>query len=215
MQGYFAFNTAMIPWVSSKLKVVCVRYATREGSGTFRLWTSSSELINHVCHRGFAQRSDHFIVIFVPDQNDGKSLADKPNRLQVHLGNQGTCGVNHLQAPLGRHAPNLGRNAMSAEDDPGSLRHILDRIEEKRPFAGKVQDHVVVVDDFLPSRKWARRKYPEQYLQYQSRGPRPRKSLWASKEQLSWEVAKGLVRRLSYKNFGPAKDSTGFRASLT
>ena len=100
--------------------------------------------------RGFAQRADHFIVIFVADKEDRVTLAGVPDCLHVDLGDQRTGGIDHLQLPLHRRGSDFRRNSMGAENDPTAARDFVEILDEDRSLLPQFTDDIFIVDDLTP-----------------------------------------------------------------
>ena len=84
------------------------------------------------------------------DQEHLARLPGIARDFHVHLGDQGTRGVENVeQAALGfllHHA----RHAVGAENHGGAVGHLVPFIDEYRPYGAQTVHHVFVVDDFVP-----------------------------------------------------------------
>ena len=92
----------------------------------------------------------HFRMPRVADQEHLARFARIARDFHVHLGHQGTGGVEHIQqAALGfllHHA----RHAVGAENHRGAVRHLVQFLDEHRADGAQAVHHVFVVDHFVP-----------------------------------------------------------------
>ena len=72
-------------------------------------------------------------MILVADQNDGETLPRELHGFQMDFGDQGTGRVDNLEAALAGLGPNLGRNAVGAEDNPRAGGHFDQFFHEDSP----------------------------------------------------------------------------------
>ena len=100
--------------------------------------------------RGFAKRADHFIVIFMADEDNRVTLASVSNGLHVYLGDQRTRGIDHLQLPLRSRNPDLGRDPMGAENNATAGRDFVEILYEYRSFLPQFIDDILVMDNLTP-----------------------------------------------------------------
>src|SRR5690242_2397186 len=139
MRGNFRRSASMMSRVSSTESVVCVRYATLEGSGTSREATASAFATTRM--RWGASPS-----VPMTDQHDGVALAGVTDRLQVHLGDEGTGGVDHAQAAPARLVAHGGRDPVRAEDDGRVVGRLVQLVDEDRALGPQRLDDVAVVN---------------------------------------------------------------------
>ena len=100
----------------------------------------------------FAQRADDFVVVAMPDQHDRVAFAGETDRFQVHLANQRTGGVDHVQVAAVGFVLHVGRNAVGAVHQMAAGRHFVQPVDEHDSLPAKAVDHVPVVDDFVVRR---------------------------------------------------------------
>ena len=93
--------------------------------------------------------ADHLFVPFVADEQDVVVLAGEPLGLVVHLGDQRTGGVDHLQAAGGGRLVHRRRHAVCGEHHDGALGHLVGLLDEHRATPGQRLDDVAVVHDLV------------------------------------------------------------------
>ena len=91
----------------------------------------------------------HLFVAGMADQHDLQALMGKPLNLAMHLGDQGTGGINGLQTAIGGLLPHGGRHPVRGEDHRGSGRHLAEFIDEERAAGLQVLHHMTVVHNLL------------------------------------------------------------------
>ena len=138
----------MISAVLVTQRVVWVMKATRSGSGTSRVATSST-----VCTRTmlWAPRPSYLdlLVALVTDHHDRVALGGEASRRNVNLGDQRTGGIDRAQMAGRRVLVHRGGDAVGREDDHLALGHLVLLLDENRTALGEFLDHVLVVDDLL------------------------------------------------------------------
>ena len=85
----------------------------------------------------------------VADQHDLAALLGVALALAVHLGDQGTGGVDHRQAAVGGRVLDRAGDAVGAEHRDGARRHVLDLLDELDALGAQPVDDVAVVDDHV------------------------------------------------------------------
>ncbi len=88
-------------------------------------------------------------MIAVADQNQGAAFARKLQSFQMDFGHQGTGRVDDAQIPLFGFYANLGRDAVSAEDQDGTYRNFFDGFDEDGAAATQLVNDVAVMHDFV------------------------------------------------------------------
>ncbi len=92
----------------------------------------------------------HFRMSGVADQEHFARFPGIARDFHMHLGDQGTGGVENIQqAALGfllYHA----RHAMGAENDGGAIGHLVQFIDEHRADGAQPVHHVLVMNDLMP-----------------------------------------------------------------
>jgi hypothetical protein len=83
------------------------------------------------------------------DEDDGVAVAREFDRFQVNLGDQRAGGVDDLQVPVRRLAPDLGRDAVGAEDRPRAVGDLVELFDEDGALAAQAVHDVLVVNDLL------------------------------------------------------------------
>ncbi len=84
------------------------------------------------------------------DQHHAAADAAQPRDFHVHLGDQRTGGIEHLEVALiGLLAHGL-RHAMRAEDHGGAIGHFVQLLDEHRAVGAQLVDDIAVVHDFVP-----------------------------------------------------------------
>ena len=136
--------------VSSIESVVCVRYATRSGSGTVTFSASSRRLDEADRVRRLAERADRLVVVVVADEDDRVALLGVVDGLEVHLGDERAGRVDRLEAASAAAiARTCGRDAVRREDERGVVRDLVDFLDEAGALVAQLVDDVAVVDDLL------------------------------------------------------------------
>src|SRR5665213_3809227 len=97
----------------------------------------------------FAQGADHFVVVFVTDQDNGVALARELYGFEVNLGDQRTGGINDRQSALFALTPDFRRYAVGAENSTAAIRHLRQFFDKHRAERPQFFHHVLVVYDFL------------------------------------------------------------------
>ncbi len=99
--------------------------------------------------RGLAHRAFDFRVAGVADHHDVAALLAHPRDLDVHLGDQRACRVEHAEAAcFGIGAHRLG-DAVRGEHDRRAGRNLVQLLDEHRALVAQVVDDELVVDHFV------------------------------------------------------------------
>jgi hypothetical protein len=86
-------------------------------------------------------------VAGVADEDDRVAAGGEPAGLGVHLRDEGTGRVEHLQVALGAAPVHLRGDAVGGEHQHGAGRDVLLGLDEDGAPAGQLRDHVAVVHD--------------------------------------------------------------------
>src|SRR5829696_2491324 len=121
---------------------------------TGRIWQFEvRDLVGRFHHcdvvRRLTRGAFDLLMTRVPDEQNVQSLAGEPLGLLVHLCDQRTGGVDHLEAPRLRLRMDGRRNAVRGEDHRRALRHLRKFIDEDGATALQILHHMTVVDDLL------------------------------------------------------------------
>jgi len=94
-------------------------------------------------------RADDFRMEGMPDQDDLTALIGVALALDMDFRDEWASRVDDRQAA--RSGPILDRagDAVGAEDRDAARRHLVDLVDEMRPFAAQPLDNVTVVDDLM------------------------------------------------------------------
>ena len=101
------------------------------------------------CVGRLAHRADHLVVPLVTDEHDVVAGLGVFDRLEMHLRDEWTGGVDRREPPLGRDATHLRGDAVRGEEEHGAFGHLLDAIHEHGPLADEAIDDVLVVHDLV------------------------------------------------------------------
>ncbi len=96
-----------------------------------------------------AHGAHDLVVVGVADEDDRVPLARVADRLEVHLGDERTGGVDHAQSPALGLVAHGGGDAVGAEDDRRPVRHLVELVDEVGALGAKRLHHVPVVHDLL------------------------------------------------------------------
>ena len=166
--------------VSSRLSVVCVRYATRFGIGhvnDFNLFRRSHDL-RHQWR--FAQRANDFVVIAMANQDQRIAFLGELHRLHVNLGDQRTGRINDAQLALLAVLADLGRNAVRAVNHALAVGHLVHAVDKNRALAVAVPRPQSGCGRSPCARRSAAQRSPAQCGQYRWPAPLRRRSHAAS-----------------------------------
>src|SRR5438874_597122 len=94
-------------------------------------------------------RAQHLIVTFMPNEDNGVTLAGEADSLQMDLGDQGASGVNGSKTALGRNAAHLRRHAMSAIEQCGPMRNLAHMIHKDDASLTKLLHDGPIVHDLV------------------------------------------------------------------
>src|SRR6184192_1108738 len=88
-------------------------------------------------------------MVAMTDENDGALFAGKLQRLEVHLGDERTSGVNYFQlAGLGFVADRR-RNAVGAKNEHRTMGNFLDGFDKNRTAPAQLLHNIRVMDNLV------------------------------------------------------------------
>jgi len=107
-----------------------------------------SNIRNHLGDVGrLAQGAFDFVVVAMADENQRITLLGEFDRLDVNLGDQGAGGVDHLQVACLAQLADGRRNPVRGIDDPLTLWHFFDFVDEDGALFRQFIDDIAVMDD--------------------------------------------------------------------
>jgi putative radical SAM enzyme (TIGR03279 family) len=99
--------------------------------------------------RSDSHRPGSLLVAGVADVKDRVALSGAHLELVVHLGHEGTAGVDHHAAPGCCGLLDLGCGPVSREHERRKCRHLVDVVDEDDALAPEFLDDEAVVDDLV------------------------------------------------------------------
>ena len=95
------------------------------------------------------KRPDHFWVACVADQDEIVSLRIVAVDLVMHLDDQRTGGIDHMETPPIRFVPHRLGDPMGAENHDRAFRHFSQLLHEYSALGAERVDDMPAMDDFV------------------------------------------------------------------
>jgi hypothetical protein len=96
-----------------------------------------------------SDRSHHFGMALMADQDKRATLLDISSSLVMHLRHQGTGGVEDRQAPARGGFDDGSGDAVGAEHRQGAVRDLVQLFDKNSALGLEVIHHMTVVDDLM------------------------------------------------------------------
>ena len=97
----------------------------------------------------FAERPDHFVVVFMSDQNHAVSFVRVSNHLEMNFGNQRTRGIDDAKPPGTRFFPDIGRDAVRAENSHCAIGNLFETFDKDCPLSSEFVHDEAIVHNFF------------------------------------------------------------------
>src|SRR5687767_446949 len=88
-------------------------------------------------------------MVAMADQNDAVTLAGVPDDFQMHFRHERTGRIDNSEITPARLIPDVGCDAMGAEDGDGTIWNFVEILDENSALRRKFIHNESIVDDFL------------------------------------------------------------------